>query len=190
MKSFNTKRLAAAAVIAAIYAAVTMTFAFMSYDAIQFRISEMLCVLPFFFPTATWGLFVGCIIANLISVAGLADIIFGSVATLLSCLCISAIGKKYRKWNSINEWERTGKGKSVSWISCIAVCAMPVLFNAPIIGAMLAVMFPLDEGFWKSFAVFATEVAIGEIAVMYILGLPFMRYLPRLKFLYRITEKL
>ena len=190
MKSLNTKRLAAAAVIAAIYAAVTMAFAFMSYEAIQFRVSEMLCVLPFFFPPATWGLFVGCIIANMISVVGIADMVFGSLATLLSCLCISAIGRGYRKRVSENEWERGGNEKTMSWMSCVAACAMPVLFNAPIIGAMLAVMFPLDEGFWKSFAVFATEVAIGEMAVMFILGLPFMRNLPRLRFLYRITEKL
>jgi len=68
LKSWNTKRLAAAAVIAAAYAALTMAFAAISYESLQFRFSEALCVLPFFFPPATWGLFVGCIIANLISV--------------------------------------------------------------------------------------------------------------------------
>ena len=190
MKSWNTKRLAAAAVIAAAYAALTMAFAAISYESLQFRFSEALCVLPFFFPPATWGLFVGCIIANLISVAGLADIIFGSLATLLSCLCISAIGKGYRKRTSKNEWERGGNEKTMSWMSCIAACAMPVLINAPIIGAMLAVMFPLDEGFWKSFAVFAAEVAFGEIVVMYVLGLPLMRYIPKLNGLNKMIDKL
>ena len=76
------KRMAYAAVIGAAYAALTMALAPISYGPIQMRVSEVLCVLPFFFPSATWGLFIGCMIANLISAAGVWDVVFGSLATL------------------------------------------------------------------------------------------------------------
>ena len=61
----SVHRMALSALVAAIYAALTRALGFMSYNGIQFRVAEALCVLPFFFPFTTWGLFVGCILANL-----------------------------------------------------------------------------------------------------------------------------
>ena len=52
--------------LAAVYAALTIGLGFMSYNAVQYRIAEALCILPFFFPFSAWGLFVGCFLANLI----------------------------------------------------------------------------------------------------------------------------
>lgn len=63
----STKKLAAAAVVGAAYAALTMVLAPISYGAIQMRVSEVLCILPFFVPCTAWGLFLGCAIANVIS---------------------------------------------------------------------------------------------------------------------------
>ena len=79
----TTRKLAAAAVTGAAYAALTMLLAPISYGAIQCRVSEVLCILPFFIPCTAWGLFVGCAIANLLSAAGIFDVVFGSLATLL-----------------------------------------------------------------------------------------------------------
>ena len=87
----SVRRLAFSAIIAAVYAALTMALGFMSYAGIQYRVAEALCVLPFFFPQTTWGLFIGCVIANLLSPAGPLDIVFGSLATLLCCLAIQAL---------------------------------------------------------------------------------------------------
>ena len=67
----TTRKLAAAAVTGAAYAALTMLLAPISYGAIQCRISEVLCILPFFIPCTAWGLFAGCAIANLLSAAGI-----------------------------------------------------------------------------------------------------------------------
>lgn len=77
------------ALIAALYVALTSlaTVLGLSSGVIQFRISEALCILPIFFPEAIPGLFIGCIISNLM-VPGVAiwDIIFGSLATLIGAI--------------------------------------------------------------------------------------------------------
>lgn len=73
------------AVIAALYVALTelSTLVGLSSGAIQFRISEALCILPAFTPAAIPGLFVGCLISNLLAGGIPLDIIFGAVATLI-----------------------------------------------------------------------------------------------------------
>ena len=74
--------------IAASYVALTYfsNLFGLANGAIQFRISEALCILPIFFPEAVPGLFIGCLISNLITSANPFDIIFGSLATLLGAL--------------------------------------------------------------------------------------------------------
>ena len=79
----NTYFLAYGAAIAAIYVALTMAFQPISFGPVQFRISEALCILPFFTPAAIPGLFVGCLIGNILGGAILPDIVFGSIATLI-----------------------------------------------------------------------------------------------------------
>ena len=72
-----------AAMIAAIYVVLTYVFAPFSFGEIQVRISEALTILPVFTPAAIPGLFVGCLIGNILGGAILPDIIFGSIATLI-----------------------------------------------------------------------------------------------------------
>ena len=86
MKNKNTTFLVQAAAIAAVYVVLTLVFAPISYGEIQVRISEALTVLPFFTPAAVPGLFIGCLIANILGGAILPDIIFGSLATLLGAV--------------------------------------------------------------------------------------------------------
>ena len=176
MKSLSVRRLTFAALIAAVYAALTMALAFISYGPIQFRIAEALCILPFFMPFTTWGLFIGCLLSNLLSPVGIYDVIFGSLATLGCCLCTAAIG---RNWD----------GKS--WSKCILACLMPVIWNAVIIGLMLA-LFYAEEGKAKLtlFFLYGAEVGLGELVVMFVLGLPLMRALPKTKFFQALKEKL
>jgi uncharacterized membrane protein len=84
-----------AAMIGAIYALLTVLFAPISYGMIQVRISEMLMILPYFTSAAIPGLFVGCFIANIYGGQGILDIVFGSLATLLSAYIVSKISNKY-----------------------------------------------------------------------------------------------
>ena len=72
-----------AAMIAAIYVAVTLLFAPFSYGEVQVRLSEALTILPAFTPAAIPGLFIGCLISNILGGCILPDIIFGSIATLI-----------------------------------------------------------------------------------------------------------
>ena len=70
MKRGKLHALCRAAVIGALYAAVTLLAAPISFGNLQCRVSEALCILPWFFPETAWGLFVGCILANLLGAAG------------------------------------------------------------------------------------------------------------------------
>lgn len=96
MKSNRAFFVTNAAFIAAVY--VVLTFVANAFGlasgVIQVRLSEALCILPFFTPAAIPGLFVGCLLANLITGCCLLDIVFGSLATLLG----ASLGYLLRKY--------------------------------------------------------------------------------------------
>ena len=83
MKKPNTAFLSQAAMIAAVYVVLTYVFAPFSFGEIQVRIAEALTILPLFTPAAVPGLFLGCLIGNILGGAILPDIVFGSIATLI-----------------------------------------------------------------------------------------------------------
>lgn len=83
MKNKNLLFMTQAAMIAAIYVALTYLFAPISFSEIQIRIAEALTILPVFTPAAVPGLFIGCLIGNTVSGALLPDIVCGSLATLI-----------------------------------------------------------------------------------------------------------
>jgi len=161
----NIRKIAFSAVIAAVYAALTISLSFMSYGPFQFRVAEALCILPFFFPFSVWGLFAGCILANVFSMFGIVDIVFGSLATLLSALCTMYLGKLGREKLSFKA----------------LACLPPVVFNAIIIGLVITFYSPLSEGetFFKMFVINGAWVGLGELSVLYLLGLPLLVALPK-----------
>ena len=83
MRKTNSVFMTQAAMIAAIYVVLTIVFAPISFGQVQLRIAEALTILPIFTPAAIPGLFVGCLIGNILGGAVLPDIIFGSIATLI-----------------------------------------------------------------------------------------------------------
>lgn len=176
MKNLSVHRMAAIALLAAVYAALTMALGFLAYEAVQFRIAEALCILPFFFPWTSWGLVLGCLIANLLSPYGPVDVIFGTLATLLSCLAAGAIGR----------------GDKRSWARNILACLMPVVFNAVIVGGVIGWSITnqaFTGAFWSATVVQGAFVGLGELAVMLILGLPLMRWLPTSRVYPRLAEQ-
>jgi uncharacterized membrane protein len=84
-----TRRITVPAVIGAVYAVLTLLLAEISFGPWQVRVSEALTVLPFLYPPAAWGLFVGCFISNILGTGNILDIVFGSLATLLAGLLTS-----------------------------------------------------------------------------------------------------
>ena len=158
MRKFSTRDLTLAALIAAVYAVLTVTLPVPQYAGVQCRLSEALTVLPFFFPAATPGLVVGCFIANLFSPYSL-DMVFGTLATLLACLVTQRMPSK--------------------WLAPLP----PVIFNAVIVGAECAwYQTGFGPAFWPAYAFNAFTVGLGELLACYILGTILIRVLPRVSF--------
>ena len=161
--SINIRKIAFSGIVAALYAGLTIAVAPLAYGPIQFRFSEVLCILPFFFPFSVWGLFVGCILANIMSTLHILDVIVGPVASLLAALCTMWIGKNYDKNRLLTK---------------ALACFPPVIFNAIIIGALIAyVTIGTDEP--VAFIIAFAWVGFGQFVVMYVLGLPLMIYLSK-----------
>ena len=153
---FTTKQLATAGIIAAIYTVMSLLSSVfgIAYGPIQCRFSEALTVLPFFLPEAVPGLFIGCIVTNLMSTVGPLDLLLGSLATLLAALWTARVRNR--------------------WLAPLP----PVLCNAVIIGAMIAwYEVGFTEAFWGMFAFNALTVGIGQILACYGLGLLLMKAL-------------
>jgi len=150
---YNTKRMAMCGILAAVYCAVTVLSAPIAYGPVQFRLSEALCMLPLFAPYTSLGLFVGCLLSNLFSTVTALDIVVGSAATLIACLWTA---KCRRIW--------------LAWIPTVAV-------NAILVGGMLAFVLT-PEAFLQGFLLMGSQVALGEAAVLLVLGVP-LAYLAR-----------
>ncbi len=152
-----THFLTRAAIIAALYAAVTLVIYPFSFGSLQVRISEALTILPFYMPEAVPGLFVGCLISNLFSPnIVILDVIFGSIATLIAAVLTyycRRLGKKGR------------------WLAPFP----PVIANAIIIGLVIAwTMTSAGEGsFYTLFLYNFCTVGIGQLIACYGLGIPF-----------------
>jgi len=148
----RSKYLVQGAVIAAVYTAVTLLLMPLSYGVMQIRVSEALTVLPALTPAAIPGLFVGCLVSNMLGPYGVIDMVLGSTATLLA-----AIGSyKLRK-------------------SAFLVPLPPVLANGLIIGPMLYYVYAVPVPFWA--CIF--WVALGEAIACYVIGFPLLKYLSK-----------
>lgn len=160
---FRTLFLAQAAMIAALY--IVLTFianAFgLANHAIQVRFSEALTVLPFFTPSAIPGLFIGCLLSNILTGCALPDIVFGSFATLLGALGTYALRR--HKW-------------------CAPVC--PILSNTIIVPLILVYGYGLlIEGMSliQCLGFYCLTVGAGEVISCGILGMILLTALEKYK---------
>lgn len=94
MRNKRVRFMTQGALIAAIYVVMTFSFATFSSGPIQVRLAEALTILPYFTPAAIPGLFLGCLIGNLLAGSMLIDVIFGSLATLIGATCTYFLQKK------------------------------------------------------------------------------------------------
>lgn len=151
MKNKKASFVVQAGVIAALYTAITLGLAPISYGPVmQVRISEVLTVLPALTPAAIPGLFIGCALANILGPYGLADMIFGSAATLLAALLTYSLRKKP-----------------------LLAPLPPVVSNAVIVGSMLVYLYEVPVALWAA----CSWIALGEFISCYLLGYPLLRYL-------------
>ena len=146
MKKKNVIRLTQAAMIAAIYVVLTYFIsAFgLASGAIQVRLSEALTILPVFTPAAIPGLFVGCLLSNLLTGCMALDVIFGSIATL-----IGAVGTYLLRKTKF------------------AFTLPPVISNAIIVPIVLKNVYGLQDAAWY----LVLTVGAGEVISVCILGM-------------------
>ncbi|RGY96175.1 QueT transporter family protein [Clostridium sp. AM58-1XD] len=135
--------MAHSAMIAAIYVVITMSFSAISFGPVQFRISEALCILPYFTPAAIPGLFLGCFLSNFLYGAAVLDVVFGSAATLIGAAGSYALRRNKR-----------------------LVCIPPILSNMIIVPWVLRYAY----GSESMIVYLMVTVGIGEILAVGVLG--------------------
>ena len=143
------------AMLAALYAALTLLSSLLglSYGPLQLRLAEALCLLPFFYPEASIGLFVGCLAANLLSPYGILDLVFGSLATLVAAL-----------------WSRR---MPRLWLAALP----PVVCNMLLVGAVITLEETgLSPAFAPLFFYHALTIGAGEAVVCFGIGVPLLRF--------------
>jgi uncharacterized membrane protein len=147
---FTNRFISQAAIIAGLYAALTIGLAFMSYGPIQIRISEALTILPFISIPAIPGLVLGCLVANLFSPVGLPDIIFGSLCTLVAAGLTYLISKTNKP---------------------LLAPLPPVIVNSLGVSLYLHVFYNLP--YWLN----VLYISIGEIIACYLIGYPLLKFI-------------
>lgn len=158
----NATFLVQAAVIAAVYTALTLLLMPLSYGVMQIRVSEALTILPALTPAAIPGLFIGCLISNMIGPYGILDMVLGGTATLIAAIASYRLRSRP-----------------------LLVPLPPIITNGIIIGAMLHYAYSVPV----SLPVAILWVAVGEAIACYGLGLPLLKYLRKRPSIFRISPK-
>ena len=164
MKNTKVKQITTAAIVASLYTVLTYISALMglSNGAVQLRFSEALCVLPVFTPYSIPGLFVGCMISNIIAGGVLLDVVFGSVATLIGAVLTRWV---YRKSSNV-----------------ILSLFMPVVSNVLIVPWVIKFAYGADG----TVPFFMLTVGIGEVLSCVVLGYALYKVLEgKSKFLFK-----
>ncbi len=130
------------ALVAAVYFVLTSFTQPISFGMFQMRLAEALGLLCFWRPDFAIGMTIGCLLSNVYSFSPW-DMLFGSLATLVSCLLMSYASK----------W---------LWMAII----YPVVLNGLVVGAELTWIFMSPAGTWTDFAIQGGWVALGELGAM------------------------
>lgn len=138
VKNKNLLWLTRNGILAAMYVALTLVFAPISYGALQFRVSELLVMMPFFNKKWIAGITIGCAIANMFSPLGIVDVVFGTLATFIAGVLVSKVKNIY------------------------VASLFPALVNGVIIGIQLHIIYQLP------LLINMIYVAVGEFAVVFI----------------------
>lgn len=160
MKQFSSKQLVRCAMIAALYTAVSLAFAPLSYGPMQVRFAEALCLLPIFAPDAIIGVTLGCLLTNLLGSSPI-DAVFGTLATLMAAVVTYKL--RNLRWHGLPVWSAFS----------------PVVFNALIIGAEITFFFMDAPATGAVLAMNMLTVGIGEVLSCVLLGLVLVRVIEK-----------
>lgn len=140
----SARYLCVAAIIAALYTALTLVFQAISFGAVQFRLSEALTLLPALMPQAIAGLSIGCLVSNLLAGSNPYDIVFGTLATILAAFITRRLRRNL-------------------WLAAIP----PVVCNAVVIGLVLTYAYGIN-----ALPMNILTVGAGQAVVCFGLGVP------------------
>ncbi|MBQ4253273.1 MAG: QueT transporter family protein [Erysipelotrichaceae bacterium] len=150
------RRMVRIALISGAYVVLNIVLAPISYGPLQFRIAEALTLWAIFGYDFAFGLTLGCALSNFIGVAngsnpaGMMDVLFGSLATLIAgILCYH-----FRNIKTFGQ--------------PILSASMAAVVNAIIIPLELVIAMDTPD----SLPLFAAQVFLGEAVVVFLLGLP------------------
>jgi uncharacterized membrane protein len=150
----NTRRVVLVAIIAALYASMTLAIAPISYGVIQFRVSEILKVLVLFDPWLVFGIGIGTFFANLASpFAGPWDLIWMPLTDMMGGVAAWALFRFIMR-------------QRYAWVAS--------LFYAITTGAAVGLMlhaFGLG-GFW----ILAATITVSE-AIILVAGTPLILWI-------------
>ena len=165
MKRYSALFLTRAALIAALYVALSLLSVQLGLcsGVIQCRFSEALTILPAFLPESIPGLFIGCLLTNIISGGNPWDIAFGSVATLLGAIGTYLIGRAVRK-AAKKPFESRPVLRIVVLTAMFSVS--PIVANALIIPPILKFAYGVEDAMWF----LTVTVAAGEIIACGVFG--------------------
>ena len=166
MRGLGIVDVAYTGIIAALYAFLTVALAPFSYGVYQVRVAEALTVLPFVYPPAIIGLFVGCLVANIFGGNGLPDIVFGSLFTLIAGYFTYLASKIKSKRLAIG-----------------LAPLPPVIINA------FGVAIYLSKITGMSYLFVVQMVGLGELIACYLLGIPLLMFLISNKSPFRIIRR-
>ncbi len=164
MRYDKTRQLVIQALIAAVYAAVSLALPALSFGAVQIRFAEALTLLPVISGPYIWGVTLGCFLTNLIgafmgvNILGVIDVAVGTAATLVAAV--------------LSYWLRNVRVAGTPVASALS----PVLLNGVAIGLELSYV---TTGSINMAALLACggSVALGEFVSCAALGLPMIYFL-------------
>lgn len=143
----RTAQVARAALVAAVYTAVTYLLIPISFGPIQLRLSEALTVLPIIYPESIVGLYVGVLVSNILGGLGPWDIFGGSLVTLMAAYATYVFRHSFLAY------------------------VPPILFNAFLVSLYVAPIFNVP--YWPTVA----SIGTSQTLVVLGLGYPLIRFL-------------
>lgn len=168
------------AVIAALYLVSTFLTSAISFGIVQFRIAEALAALAILFPGAPLGLFVGCLLANLLNPAslGIIDILGGSIATGIAALLTYRLGRSYRR--SLRAYFLSKQAADrPRLISRLIPLLAPVIINAVVVGIYLPFIIQGTDPTLPVILISMLSIFISQSFAVYAMGLPLLLALER-----------
>ncbi len=166
-------RLALAGILAAMYIVLTLPFANFTFGMVQFRLAEALTVLPLLTSAAVPGVFLGCLLSNVMNPEnlGLIDILGGSFTTLLAAFLTFIIGKRIRQNYFAQEQSSDLRFKQREKTNIFLALLPPVLLNGTIVGLYLPYLL-IDQPTLPIILSTMLSITISQTIVIYGIGLP------------------